>query len=249
MEIRKGSIGDEDVARIYTGDDIVHPLPVQDGLVLWYDFMGRRNNDAKRGIAEDLSGNENHGELYNFAYETRSGYEGDGLRFDGVDDGVLGGSIRHKASFTLHCSVLVEYGTSTYSPLFRIMSHPDNTLGFVLGTSSVGPVTTTLWIALQGAVQVTSLYSLDTGIKYFVTCVYEEERSKILLYINDALVLEHTMEGEITDLSYVPNIGRQSNVFNRNLRGSIYSCMFYDKPLSPEEVAHNYAIEKERWNL
>lgn len=83
-------IGDEQVARTYHKGQITHPSPVRDGLVLWYDFMGRRNTDAQRGVATDLSGNGNNGTLTNFAYEPGSEYEGGGLRFDGVDDYVEG---------------------------------------------------------------------------------------------------------------------------------------------------------------
>src|SRR5699024_5143421 len=79
-------VGENKPAFIYEGNEIVYPNPVKDGLVLWYDFSGRTNADAQRGIAEDLSGNGNHGTLQNFNYTSESGYDKNKLLFDGVDD-------------------------------------------------------------------------------------------------------------------------------------------------------------------
>ena len=79
-------IGDSKPAFIYEGNELVYPNPVKDGLVLWYDFSGRTNADSQRGVAEDLSGNGNHGTLQNFNYTAESGYDGNKLKFDGIDD-------------------------------------------------------------------------------------------------------------------------------------------------------------------
>lgn len=82
-------VGDGKPAFIYEGNELVYPNPVKDGLVLWYDFSGRTNADGQRGIAEDLSGNGNHGTLQNFNFTPESGYDKNKLSFDGVDDYVL----------------------------------------------------------------------------------------------------------------------------------------------------------------
>ena len=79
-------VGENKPAFIYEGNELVYPNPVKDGLVLWYDFSGRTNTDSQRGIAEDLSGNGNHGTLQNFNYTSESGYDKNKLLFDGVDD-------------------------------------------------------------------------------------------------------------------------------------------------------------------
>src|SRR5699024_2064161 len=79
-------VGDGKSAFIYEGNELVYPNPVKDGLVLWYDFSGRTNTDGQRNIAEDLSGNGNHGTLQNFNYSAESGYDKNKLLFDGVDD-------------------------------------------------------------------------------------------------------------------------------------------------------------------
>ena len=82
-------VGDGKPAFIYEGNELVYPSPVKEGLVLWYDFSGRTNADGQRGIAEDLSGNGNHGTLQNFNFTPESGYDKNKLLFDGVDDSVI----------------------------------------------------------------------------------------------------------------------------------------------------------------
>ena len=64
---------------------LVYPEIVADGLQLYYDAKGKRDTDYHRDTMLDMSGNKNHGKLYNFAYEKHSGYK-DGLVFDYIDD-------------------------------------------------------------------------------------------------------------------------------------------------------------------
>ena len=56
------------------------------GLVLSYDANGKANQGTDKGIFYDLSGNGNNGTLNNFAYTTSSGWNGTGLKFDGLND-------------------------------------------------------------------------------------------------------------------------------------------------------------------
>lgn len=52
-----------------------------------YSAAGKTNTDTDRAILKDLSGNGHDISLYNFAWNTLSGYNGNGgLVFDGVDD-------------------------------------------------------------------------------------------------------------------------------------------------------------------
>jgi hypothetical protein len=60
---------------------------VDNSLVLWLDGK-HGSNDSRTTIWKDLSGKGNHGELLNFDFNALSGWTGDYLRFDGIDDGV-----------------------------------------------------------------------------------------------------------------------------------------------------------------
>lgn len=67
-------MGNNPIARVYHKGKLSYPNPVKDGLILWYDFLGKSNSDPNREIAEDLSENGNNGTLNNFSYELGSGY-------------------------------------------------------------------------------------------------------------------------------------------------------------------------------
>ena len=67
-------LGDKNIPFIYQGNELLYPNPVKDGLVLYYDFKGMENSDVTKGVAKDLSGNGNDGELKNFVYTNESGY-------------------------------------------------------------------------------------------------------------------------------------------------------------------------------
>ena len=70
---------------------VVYPEIPTEGLVCYLDARGKTNKDKHKGTLIDLSGNGNHGTLQNFNFTEGSGYENGGLRFDGIDDSVLGG--------------------------------------------------------------------------------------------------------------------------------------------------------------
>lgn len=237
MEIRKGSIGDEDVARIYTGDGIVYPLPVQDGLILWYDFMGRRNSDANRGIAEDLSGNGNRGQMINFAYEAGSGYE-DGLQFDGVDDFVATG-ISDLPSYGIIEIILKFPQNSELAEILSLHTH------FVLRKTGNGILT--FIDKRKNPDRFNAHEILKPSSNYSIVISFSPNENRI--YINGRLDNSFQFpEGEIASIDSSLVIGRLSAGLGQ-LRGIIPSFKLYNRVLTPEEIAHNYAIEKERWNL
>ena len=61
---------------------------IQDGLVLYLDGINNTGNGHSNTTTtwKDLSGNGNDATLYNMTNSTISGWQEDGLRFDGVDD-------------------------------------------------------------------------------------------------------------------------------------------------------------------
>ena len=70
-------------------NQVQQPFIAKDGLELYYDVKGKKNTDTYKSTLLDMSGNERHGVLTNFAYEGVSGYTGTpegGLLLDDVDD-------------------------------------------------------------------------------------------------------------------------------------------------------------------
>lgn len=71
---------------------VEQPAVVKDGLELYYDAKGKHNTDVHKGTLLDLSGNNRHGTLVNFAYEGVSGYQENGtggILLDDVDDKIV----------------------------------------------------------------------------------------------------------------------------------------------------------------
>ena len=236
-------VGDGKPAFIYEGNELVYPNPVKDGLVLWYDFSGRTNTDGQRGIAEDLSGNGNHGTLQNFNYTTESGYEKNKLLFDGVDDFVpvtsTSSMLSTKFTWAATITPIIEetgndtmfmYGNST-AAYFRIQ------LGR-LGAAMRG---------IDSPVDYThTSFRMETGVTYYVCLVYDN--GSYYIYANGVQVGES--HSSLKDIEYTLSwIGRYTGSSLRSFNGDFHSVKVYNRPLSPEEIAHNYAIEKERFGI
>ena len=71
---------------------VEQPAVAKDGLELYYDAKGKHNTDVHKGTLLDLSGNNRHGTLVNFAYEGISGYQENGtggILLDNVDDKIV----------------------------------------------------------------------------------------------------------------------------------------------------------------
>lgn len=245
MDLKDAYIGTEKVARMYHGDDVVFPMPVQDGLVLWYDFMGRKNTDVNRAIAEDLSGNGNDGDLTNFAFEEGSGYK-DGLVFDGMDDHIRLRDMNTKGiKDGLTIEVLI-YAKNHNGPDGVVKGNSGgwaaNEWGFRRLQNSQG-----FYIADGIDIDFVST-SKPIDVWDYITCVTSKELGKLQLYRHGVFLtqVDRTIE-DISEKNLEFIIGSPHNNY---FSDSDYRMVrVYNRALSPDEITHNYQLEKERWNL
>lgn len=82
----------QDIHYIIKNGIVEQPAVAKDGLELYYDAKGKHNSDVHKGTLLDLSGNNRHGTLVNFAYEGVSGYQENstgGILLDDVDDKIV----------------------------------------------------------------------------------------------------------------------------------------------------------------
>lgn len=239
-------VGDGKPAFIYEGNELVYPNPVKDGLVLWYDFSGRTNTDGQRGIAEDLSGNGNHGTLQNFNFTEESGYDKNKLLFDGVDDFVV---FQDKAVDAYTLEVVAKIGQD--SQLYQ------NLIGTYTGTGAGGfdvynyaPRLRIRASTHNGDRLFTANNVLEVGRIYHILITIRG--NKIIFYINGKEVYSDDFNDYKSFQSTSSKgiyIGTYYQINSYRQTESTMSAKAYNRPLTPEEIAHNYAIEKERFGI
>lgn len=238
------NIGDMGVPFIYQGEELIYPEYVKDGLVLHYDFSGMTNNDASKDIARDLSGNGNHGTLQNFNFTPESGYDKNKLLFDGVDDQIV------KKEFP------IDYSNTTDEIVFKFNFIPEVSYQTLLTRQSMwsyGLVTSNNRIRsvllLVDGTRVSSGVGIQHGDIVHVARAIDYAQRKVSLYLNGNLVKEDYLATELNiSGNIMPNlyIGGANTTYNY---GDFYSTRIYNRPLTPGEIAHNYAIEKERFGI
>lgn len=235
-------LGDKNIPFIYQGDELLYPNPVKDGLVLWYDFKSMSNSDVTKGFAKDLSGHGNNGTLQNFAYTSESGYN-DGLKFDGVDDYVI---------FNLTPS----FRNTTYELIINREEQMDDKVYQVIMQPS------SYWVDgifisnnnIRASVRIDgTYYSVEYPMTDYlnknilITRILDSDNKVLKIFINGVKVREKTFTTDvyekINERYYLNSPGKDGFL------GNINSLKVYKKPLSDQEVQHNYKLEKERWGL
>lgn len=233
-------IGTSHPAFIWQGDTLVYPNPVKDGLVLWYDFSGMTNTDHNRGTAYDLSGSGNHGTLQNFNYTADSGYDNNSLIFDGVDD-----------------SVSIPLGESSQSFSFLI-----NVSNLNKQTQLISFSITHFYFKVEadGSIKLNT-QSYD-GENSYQESVFSDEvvfqtlkenkhlgvvldKDLIILYAEGIEVGRKKLRADITPVS-INGLGYWRRTYDDP---NIHSFQVYNRPLTPEEITHNYTIEKEKFDI
>lgn len=221
--------------------ELVDGIVVQDGLMLHYDFSHESNTSEYKDKAFDYSGNGNHGVLTNFAYSDYSGYQNGGLEFDGVDDEVVIPYENNMFSvdftwsavikpYTVDKDMMFMYGSTT-AQYFRIQNGK-------LGASVRGQDSPVAYALTN--------FALDANTAYHVVVSHTNGDFKI--YANGEQVGESDkgMKNERYRLSW---LGKYTSADPRAFEGAILSAQVHNKALSAEEIAHNYAVEKEKFNI
>lgn len=231
-------LGDTDIPFLFRGDELMYPNYVKDGLVLHYDFSGMTNTDTSRGISTDLSGNGNHGTLQNFNYTADSGYDKNKLLFDGVDDFITQENMTNPKDMTIS----IVLNSSVPSSSFDILSWWTDIL---LRISNNGRITFIDKRKTPDRFTATNpiLFSKLTHILVRVSLEVNE------IYFNGDLI--GRMSASSSDNMTVNSSLRigSINSANSQYEGSISDFKIYNRSLTPEEIAHNYAIEKERFGI
>src|SRR5699024_976396 len=235
----KVKLGDKNIPFIYQGKELLYPNPVKDGLVLWYDFKGMKNSDVTKGIAKDLSGNDNDGVLQNFNYTSESGYN-NGLKYDRIDDN-LETPLTISKSFTISMTIDINISTGkqfffgvTLSACYLIKKN-DGLHGSVFTTKEL---TTNSW---------NGFFSNVSGKCQVILSVNDKEKT-VKSYGNGKYISQREIDDKITNFQ-LTRVGtlNQSNL--NPIDGKVLSILVYNRALTDQEIQNNYNLEKERWGL
>lgn len=208
--------------------------PVLDGLVLWYDAIDNTADGHSNSPANwyDLSGNGNHGTLYNVTWEDAAAvlngtnaYINTGYKLPQIGDFTV--EIVFLTTNTLASPIFTQMG-ATESLRFRCFKNTSNQIGVAsAGTSSTGS-------------------ALDANTKYPVSVV--RSGSNLQLYLNNTLDISKTA-GSI-DISNDLLIGVNGNTglgLTGFFGGKIYSFRIYNRALTEAERNHNYEYDTLRY--
>ena len=219
---------------------------VQDGLILHYDFSHESNTSEYKGKAFDYSGNGNHGVLQNFNFTEDSGYEGEGLKFDGVDDrietnSIIWGQQSISSSFVFKLN-------SLNNPLTSIMQMGTDIGRLWLRIVNNQLSLNTYWGQSAADYSITKNYaSVPTDSVFYITIVVDRENNNQTLYLDgESVGSQDIFLSEGIDWANTIRLGLNSSYLP--IDGYYRDVKFYNRPLTPEEIQHNYTIEKEKYN-
>lgn len=241
-------LGDKNIPFIYQGNELLYPVPVKDGLVLWYDFKSMKNSDMSRGVAKDLSGNGNNGTLQNFAYNNESGYN-NGLNLDGVDDRILVGN--SASIINLNLEVTIEMvlhfkevptgwkwfvgntSDSAASKGYAIAYSPSNPKG--LSFMAGGTINTSGYVPIENE-------------KVHIVGKIDKEKN-MHLFMNGQMVKTRLSFKNMENSGLPVTIGSASYYDSPHIKSLIKNVKIYNRALTDQEIQYNYKLEKERWGL
>ena len=233
-------LGNVDIPFVYQGEELLYPAPIKDGLVLWYDFSGMSNEDKTRDTAVDLSGNENHGTLQNFNYTAESGYDKNKLLFDGVDDFV--DVARHETSKSITISMTVETSPKNTQYLFAASNN-----AFYLRKFLGDRLHASMWADKQYTISAQGFFTDEYEVSD-VSYILDFANKKLSVAGNGVILADTNFNGENEDI-FISRLGAWILGDGNYLNGSLLSTKIYNRPLTPEEIQHNYQIEKERFGI
>jgi hypothetical protein len=228
----------EDIAFVRNNCEVVFPeYAARDNLKLWYDFSGRTNTDAQKGVAEDLSGNGNNGTLNGFAYASGSGYEDGGLKGDGIDDNISGDFTYDESDFTLEFTFKLAGGVVALG-----------TFGFfnsvVLASNSA--------ITARTNNGITTFTKSTANGTHNISIVYTSATKTLSAYRDGVIINNVVLSANIIKYDYYKALmawQQGGNTFTNYMNDKLFSFRKYTKALTASEISHNYAIDKKRFNI
>lgn len=199
---------------------------------------------------QDLSGNDNNGNLKSFDNTSESGWNGKGLVFDGVDDIVIFPGTVNASTYTMEFLIAFDKQKSGATP--RLNAEGTAYPAYYLRNMKKGAGSEAKWyVGLFG--HGCSLYDSDLSIEDDNSLVQLDmiyENHKVSFYKNGEFIEDTSRYGgTLNDAISIPeaSLGNRSADNTRTTTGTYYSYILYDKALSPDEMRQNLRINQKRY--
>ena len=216
------------------------PKIVRDGLVLCLDAANPKSYPGSGTTWYDLSGNGNHGTLYNNATfnSTNSG----NIIFDGVDDYIdlnTTNIINGTNAFTIECFFTLSSGN--YGELF--------------GNYGSGYTTNYVWFStaglyLNGPCYVPNYATATQGTHYVASS--KNVSGDCITYLDGVQVATATLNYSIAsgpNFRIGADTSSSGSPLGEELNGKIYQLKVYNRALSAAEISQNFNAIRRRFSI
>lgn len=247
FKITQKKTTNNEVLYIYAKE--VEPEYVKSGLILHYDGInntgkGDSNHSSTTNIWKDLSGNGNDGTINNATLGNNY------VQLDGQQSWVNCGEINNETT-TLEVVLEVNSFAIDNGDRFRIFGNW-HTGGCGLYTNASNYIISDVYINGWKSANTSNNANILINKKYSITMTFDGHNE--IIYINGINKVSQAYEGVIqpsrnnTVMALGCNPGGEL-AEGDFLNGRLYSARIYNRALTDLEVAHNYEIDKTRFEI
>ena len=243
------SLGNKPISFVYHGDELVYPNPIKRNLLLRYELKGINNNDTDKDILKDLSGNNSDSNLFGFNYTEDSGYTGEGLKFDGVDDYIKSKNPIRRSSKDITLELVFNiYDNKINWQYLLFLANSSDRIGLIFHYGQLD-------LHINNSTGLFHEYypfpESNIGLQHVIVTLSGGEILKRSVFINGINVNGDTVNSETDnknislmglDLEIIRALNDRNNTLFKTVR-------IYDRELTEDEIKHNFELEKERWKL
>lgn len=205
------------------------PSIITDGLVLWLDGSDGSRNQK---VWYDKSGHNNNFTLMNFNYNITSGWQGDSLKFDGIDDYCF---LPNTDSLNIKGkNITIEY----------VMKKASADNGVIIGKnykkSFFTNITSQAFFFSRDAF-CSSQANVADNKKHYIVCRMQNGKTDIWV---DSIIKNTTYGGKMISNNTDIDIGRNPINGYGHFKGNIYTIRVYNRALTDKEIINNYNLSK-----
>lgn len=210
----------------------------------------QETQDNGTSVWQDITGNDNDGNLKSFNGTVQSGWNNNGLTFDGIDDIVIFPGTINASKYTMEFFIAFDKQKSGATPRLNAegTAYPAYYLRNLDRKNGLGYK---WYVGLFGhdcALYDSELYIEDDKSLVQLDMVYENHTVKV--YKNgEQIGGVFDYGGKLKDAVSIPeaSLGNRSADNTRTTTGTYYSYILYDKVLSTAEMKHNLNLNKKRF--